>query len=736
MKSPATSLHGSPKTPRRVSGSRSVGFTWVDALAEGSIAGMVGGEVFLLVGALITGAEDLGFSPTVGHAVLLVLRSIALYGLLGAGCGLLIGACLMGLASVSGRELRVFALTCAAALTCTTLVYLTVWWQLEVAHALPFDASQRLYAGLWHFGAAAISGCLSYLIARRVRIPTGIVRYALVISAAIALLLGVTTYAFRLRPAEYQQHWKPSQVAIVGLDGMTLRVLAPLIRAGELPTFRALVKEGSWGSLLTYGITASPVVWTTVATGRKPEDHGITDFVRSRPGRYQKTPVRSTDRRAPALWNLVTNAGLSSAVVNWLVTNPPQKGADYTITGLSKPSNMRSYPPQLADELRLLVSDLEAPDHLATSDRVFTVAGELVQQQHLAFVALYDRASDNVQHMYWKYYEPDLFDPDIWQFSRADVETHGKVIPDVYRYLDQRLGVLMSLLDEDGLLIVLSDHGQHAGTRRRCQFSADRVLAALGYAELNDEGNIDHARSGAYSFTDSTWDNKTRININRRGREPRGFVGNSDAAEILERLANDLRSARFEHGGRLFQRVEVGEVREEADLVAYHSRHTRATESLDHGLSMAGNDYEYSEFAELLTSVSGDHDHQGIIFVRGKGVRRGPLGQRVLTTAFQRVLWRLTGREEALDAWLPLLGSVGLIERATTLDVAPTVLHALDLPLSLQFPGRPLVELFMGQRPIEWVDSLDQEALPPVNTEADSQEAEELEQLRALDYIN
>ena len=116
-------------------------------------------------------------------------------------------------------------------------------------------------------------------------------------------------------------------------------------------------------------------------------------------------------------------------------------------------------------------------------------------------------------------------------------------------------------------------------------------------------------------------------------------------------------------------------------------------------------------------------------------MRRGPARQRLATTAIQEILRPLTDRLAALDRWLPWLGRLGLIERATTLDLAPTVLHALGLPAARDMAGRPLAELLAAGE-VAWVDSYDGLGEPAPPAEDDGADDEVRERLRALGYIN
>ena len=74
----------------------------------------------------------------------------------------------------------------------------------------------------------------------------------------------------------------------------------------------------------------SPVIWTTMATGLLPAEHGITDFVVATPG--GDVPVSSSLRRAPALWNMLSQAGRRVAVLGWWATWPAETVRGVVVT--------------------------------------------------------------------------------------------------------------------------------------------------------------------------------------------------------------------------------------------------------------------------------------------------------------------------------------------------------------------------------------------------------------------
>jgi hypothetical protein len=76
---------------------------------------------------------------------------------------------------------------------------------------------------------------------------------------------------------------EPRRVVVVGIDGADWGVIDRLRAAGRLPVLDALVRRGSAAPLATFRPTLSPALWTTVATGMRPADHGIENFVLERP---------------------------------------------------------------------------------------------------------------------------------------------------------------------------------------------------------------------------------------------------------------------------------------------------------------------------------------------------------------------------------------------------------------------------------------------------------------------
>lgn len=122
-------------------------------------------------------------------------------------------------------------------------------------------------------------------------------------------------------PASVAGGLPPGPVLLVGFDGLEWSGVLPLLRDGRLPNLAALLERGSFGTLATIPNRVSPALWTTIATGKSIEKHGILDFLKSRKPAVFFT---SADRRSKAFWNMLGERGRRVATIGWFVTWPAE----------------------------------------------------------------------------------------------------------------------------------------------------------------------------------------------------------------------------------------------------------------------------------------------------------------------------------------------------------------------------------------------------------------------------
>ncbi len=165
-----------------------------------------------------------------------------------------------------------------------------------------------------------------------------------------------------------------ARIVLVGIDGADWDVIDALAARGRLPNLARLKAQGAWARLRSNVPTLSPLLWTTVATGKTPDRHGINDFLVIDPGTGRMVPINSTFRRAKAMWNILTEAGLSSDFIAWWATWPAESiqghlisdRVAYSTFDLSGPKQGRGavYPPEYAsvvDKLRVSEASVSYP---------------------------------------------------------------------------------------------------------------------------------------------------------------------------------------------------------------------------------------------------------------------------------------------------------------------------------------------------------------------------------------
>lgn len=299
----------------------------------------------------------------------------------------------------------------------------------------------------------------------------------------------------------------PPPVVLLCIDGADLDdVIEPMVRAGELPVFARLMREGSWGTLATLEPTLSPVVWTTIATGRPASEHGIYQFLYFHlPGMRRviyefplhlglnfqlvpllervpglgglRAPYTSRMRRAEALWQLVGRR-FGVGVYGWLMSWPAEEVNGFAIAGgigwaqldhapLSAPGGATglasTYPPGLPLSAPRTVEPAELEPFFGTG--VTIDPADPRHQQVLA--SLIDPTAHELPRLIERFgarfaaagfYPVDAYHH-LWNVPHPPGEPLAEAIEAAYRLTDARLGELLAALDPATRVIVVSDHG-------------------------------------------------------------------------------------------------------------------------------------------------------------------------------------------------------------------------------------------------------------------------------------
>jgi predicted AlkP superfamily phosphohydrolase/phosphomutase len=559
------------------------------------------------------------------------------------------------------------------------------------------------------------------------------------------------------------------KVVVIGLDGMTPQLVEPWMKEGKLPNLARIAQEGAYGRLLSTMPPSSPQAWSSFLTGKNPGKHGIFGFDHRKPGTYTWALTTSRDRVGPDLGQIISARGGSAGFLFVPLTYPPYPVNGFMVSGMGTPGPKVdfTFPIELKRKLMGKFDPnqvfVESPVTYQDPVECFEALERSIAHQYAIYESLvqeFDDLScevvvfvqpDRVQHFGWHYMDPSspLYSIDL---SGRSAGLQDAILR-IYRRLDEVVGRVMERLDPNATLIIMSDHG--AGPYDKF-VDLNAWLLQEGYLCLLDSSgpSLDSSIARLYSVW-QVWGRKvipfgfrkwlkerlshglkarlesekqnpvaTRIDwsrtrafsegieglitLNVEGREPHGVVSpGKEREELIEEIAQRLSLLRDMETGfpvveRVWRREEIyeGAALEQApDLIlAWHGEryYSKAIWNAKRNVFWAPDQWR----ASSPLTLSGCHRREGVIFAKGPSVATG-----------------------------------AFIQGAEIIDVAPTVLALMGLPLLPDFDGKVLQELTVGIEGIQ-VEKTEgglQSIEPEVYSEEEAKQVEDL--LRGLGYI-
>jgi predicted AlkP superfamily phosphohydrolase/phosphomutase len=301
-------------------------------------------------------------------------------------------------------------------------------------------------------------------------------------------------------------------VVLIGLDGADWNVIHPLFEQGKLPNLARWVQEGSWGVLETVRPTKSPVIWTSIATGKSMIKHGILDYQFVTDNDIA-IPYSAGERIAKTFWNILSEEGHTVGVVNWFVTFPAEAVKGFLVSdrfriGVYKylPEDGVTFPNELKDvifpqvvmfehkKFKQILRDEDMYDYWTNSQekqipippgrerqvknfRIYTLQDKSIENTSLFLLekipvdlfATYFRLIDTTSHFTSIFIDEEL--RELWIKENEELggptpETEKKlyqnmsaIVEPVYSYLDHVVGRIIDKSPENATFILVSDHG-------------------------------------------------------------------------------------------------------------------------------------------------------------------------------------------------------------------------------------------------------------------------------------
>lgn len=310
----------------------------------------------------------------------------------------------------------------------------------------------------------------------------------------------------------------PPPLVLLVIDGADLDdMILPMVEAGELPALARLMQQGTWGHLKSLKPTLSPVLWTSLATGKPMRDHGIKDFVfyhlpgvrpaihrfpqgsglnhrlfphlEAQPIGFERPPYSTVQRRARTLWDIIGER-YRVGIYRWLVTWPAEPVNGFLVSGgvYAGPGDWNPKAKSWLQRMRRLEDDpLESLSQFPPGVLSGIEPFEIQPPTDDMLRTYAPEAPFNRRHKHFRLVARSLVEPTAWELTRL-MEDHsphfvaasfysvdsfqhrfGKfektagpwahAIAERYRESDRQLAALLEVLPAEGHLLVISDHG-------------------------------------------------------------------------------------------------------------------------------------------------------------------------------------------------------------------------------------------------------------------------------------
>lgn len=522
------------------------------------------------------------------------------------------------------------------------------------------------------------------------------------------------------------------RVVIFGLDGATYTVLDDLVRRGVMPYLGRFMASGARAPLASTVPPLTPIAWTNLVTGRTPGYHGITGFFQHSGGESGNVRVASAKQMCvETIWSMASRQGLRAGSLNFPMHNPPPKINGYVVPGWTTWRWLKraSHPAGIIESLKKEVEGFDIKDlamkyeeerkavagsameefddwinlHIRRERQWFNVLKHQMINDPCELTGVVFDGVDKLQHLLWYFLDPAL-DP---AEPSAEFIRVRNLCWDYFRQIDQFLEETVKLAGPEATILIVSDHGFT---------STDEVLYINSFLEregflawnpetpmasedsqLLGEGvpyhliAFDMSKTKAYAATASS----NGIHIRMSAANGEGYE--SLRSRLVDALVN--RCIDPETGNKLVKRVWL---REEVFAGPAMEQAPDVTLTLhDNGFFSV---FRSDRILKRRTKTFGTHHPDGVFIIKGPGV--------------------LEGQQ---------LGHVNLI------DVAPTTLYQLGLPVGLDLEGRVVEEAFqpgyVTANPVQFAVGAAGANFVPSAEETDDEDPQILDRLKALGYI-
>lgn len=479
------------------------------------------------------------------------------------------------------------------------------------------------------------------------------------------------------------------KILVVGLDGATFKLLKPWMEEGNLPNLAYIAHNGVTGKLRSVIPPLSPSAWPAFYTGKSAGKTGIFAFGNVRKTKHATESdrlINFSDVKAPSLWKILSDQGYKVGVVNIPVTWPPEPVNGFLITAFFTPPGARefTYPSLLKTELDDYQIDIELEKYGGHMPESGVNREELLKEQY----RITQNRFRNIVSLNKKY-KPDFF---CVNFKGLDVIQHffwhdKAVILNYLQLIDGYIGELKKLM-APSITFVVSDHGFHS--RGDTYFHINSWLEKEAYlvrsSSLKGRGSAGFYTLGVKLVERFGW---------IRNIIPEKLKRWAITEQIQDQIDWEATKAHSTRWGIYVNRDEMTLSPEK-----YDSFRDELIEKLERVSDPQSGLKVFRELWKREELYSGPYleDLPDIIFLQSEKYKVNPTFRDQLFT--RRVdSPAQTGSHGADPDGILMVEGEGIaaqreIETAKIIDIAPTILHIMGIPVADDMDGRVLLQLF------------------------------------------
>lgn len=345
---------------------------------------------------------------------------------------------------------------------------------------------------------------------------------------------------------------------VIGLD-----CAAPELLFGDeqLVNVRRLMEVGCYGRLESIIPPITIPAWMCMATSQDPGSLGVYGFRNRMDHSYSGMGIiNSKAVQELAIWDQVAREGGRSIIIGVPPSYPPRKLNGISVGCFMTPdpaANVFTHPASVQQEITDLVGaypvdvkgfrtdqkDWLKDQIYAMSRKHFQVVRHFLQNHEWDYFQFVEIGLDRMHHGFWQYQDPQHV-----LYEAGNPYEH--VIRDYYRYLDEEIGSILELLDDETAVLVVSDHGAQ---RLDGGFCVNEWLVREGLLVLNEYPE----EITSFGELDVNWEETkvwseggyyARVFFNVKGREPQGTIDPDDYEAFRDEIKAKFEAIPDERG--------------------------------------------------------------------------------------------------------------------------------------------------------------------------------------------